>query len=84
MNSVTLTALSGEASQMLAMLAEGDDSPEKDRFSGFHHPVSFRSHLERLSLARRAVQPQNADLIAHPLPGCATAATLRSPPADQQ
>ena len=25
-----------------------DDSPKNDRFSGFHHPVNFRSHLTSL------------------------------------
>ena len=25
-----------------------DDSPENESFSGFHHPVNFRSHLTSL------------------------------------
>ena len=29
-------------------LMDLDDSPENDRFSGFHHPVNFRSHLTSL------------------------------------
>ena len=56
--------------------AEHDDSPKKDRFSGFHHPVNFRSHL--VSLRNRTKPTRTGACRPIPTVNCSIFAHLRS------
>ena len=53
-----------------------DDSPKNDRFSGFHHPVNFRSHL--VSLRNRTRSDPYRRLPIGTTVNCSIFAHLRS------